>query len=576
MALRPMDDKDNSFSRRDFFRDAAVALPALGLSGSVAQAQGPAAAAPGALLTAREFGAVGDGVADDTDALAALLAAMQRQGRPGLLGGNGAVTRYAVRTGTLDWTFANDAAVPAPGLAGPTLFTAGRVILVARAGGPDGPFLSIRNDPRRGGRFVHGGYLGPLSFEDRTRDRAPARHGLQLCGVEAMVFGALMSEHLQGDLVHIAPRGDLLTGDGWHVSHCTFEALTTWNTQGWTLNNDGLSQFFNFNQIGMLWNIGGGKGLWRGPGAANWCRGASAGHSRGWAVDWTANQGNVQLNVIEQLELDGPEFGVRVNGVNGFRLPAIRVVHRYREEGGQRDDAASAWPRVAISLGGRTGQSTTDGRIAAFHYLKTGITAATAPRLGLLVDLNGDDNVERVSVENGIVPVLSGYAYPEERLIGNLSPNADDVDVRFNGEPYARSVGVNALIARAQSGRLPAGGAGKLALGLVQVDQGANFDRGASEYRVPARGLYRLAAQVLIDARRGEAVRIALQLNGSALIRETRAVAGGGLESFRVECVYPLDRGDRIAMLAASDAGAALAAGSIDIPSNTYLEVYQL
>jgi hypothetical protein len=399
------------------------------------------------------------------------------------------------------------------------------------------------------------------------------RHGLELYGVEAMVFGALSSTRLKGDLVHVSARGDPLTGDGWHVFQCVFESLTTWGTEGWTLNNDSLSQFFNFNEIGALWNMGGRKGLWRGAGASNWCRSASVGNCEGWAIDWASHQGHVHGNVIEGLELDGPEFGVCVEGMTGFRLGNVRVVHRYRENGAQVADAAHAWPKRSLSIGGRSRRAVADGSVFVFHYLKPGLAAPGVQRLGTLVDLNDDPEIVRLRIDNTIIAVGAGVAPDEARFLANASLNPRDVDIRFNGKSFLKTSNCNVLIAGAADGALARTAYARLAFPAVVIDQGRNYNAVDGTYLVPASGLYRIAAQVTVSAAPRAEVALAIQIVGGALLHEFRTLARGGVESVRVDCLHPLVRGDRLCVVGYASDGAALAPAGIDIPSNNYFEV---
>jgi hypothetical protein len=582
------------FSRlRRLFLASLSGTPLLGLAqaapaGAITSSQSaggavgrPASEKLSDILHAKDFGALGDGVADDTAALAALLSAMQEQGKPGVLGGVGRITRYLVRAGELGWRGSSSSEQSA----GPTLFTAGRVIISVKPGSANAPILYVHNDRLRGGRFVHGGYIGALEFEDRTGDVAPARHGIQLSGVEFMRFGPLFSEQLQGDLVHIEAKGTLLSGDQWHVAGCIFESLTTWNTAGWTLNNNSPSHFFNGNELGMLWNINGAKGLWRGPGSANELRFGSAQGSNGWAIDWTPADASssVQANKIVFLELDGPEFGVRINGVQAFAIEQARIVHRHRELPRQAGTGA-AWPIVSLRIGGREGLATSSGQIATFHYLRSSITDATKAALGTLVDLQSDPTTHDIEIRNRIAwtqPLrdhVPGHKIDIAKYIVGHDRRARDLRVEFNGQSFLRNSNSNALIARIAGGALPSdyGTRSRLDFSSVLLDEGNNYNVQGKEYSVPADGKYAISARIMVDAASGELVRLAVLVNG-AMESENWSYAAGGQQSFGIDLLsLPLSRGDRIAIAGASSAGSAFAAGSAGILANNRIEVVQL
>jgi hypothetical protein len=112
-------------------------------------------------LFATAMGATGDGKTDDTAALVAMFSEMQRTGKPGLL----TQGRYLTDCGKLEWTFTN----AGDNVAGPTLLTSGKVVLVAKEGTANAPFINIHNDGNKGGRFVMEDALGLWSLRIRPK-----------------------------------------------------------------------------------------------------------------------------------------------------------------------------------------------------------------------------------------------------------------------------------------------------------------------------------------------------------------------------------------------------------------------
>jgi len=532
-------------------------------------------------LHARDFGAVGDGSTDDTDAIASLLAAMQDQGKPGILGAEGTETRYLVRTGELRWTFSNVGGMGLPACPGPRLDTAGKVTLVVKTGSDDAPILSVHNDPAAGGSFVHGGHIGALCFEDTTADTASGRHGLYLHGVQFMHFGAMHSSALKGDLCHIARIGDETNADGWHVFSCAFAGLFTEGTEGWTLNNDSVSQVFNFCRIETLWNIGGKKGLWKGPGACNYCVSATTGYNQGWAIDWTADSGTVQFGTIETLELDSPEYGIKVIGVQGARFNSVRVTHRKNEVGGQLEDPTHVWPKTVVSLGGIAGRTTNATKLHLINNSRS-LDVGDNSSFGIMVDFNNDTGVYGTQIETVFVGNAPGVRIPIANYIANLPATTSDNKVTYFGAPILDQSLRNAVIARVTSGNSSNDYATIVPFDSVALDQagstelGASFSTSTHAYSAPATGIYSMHAQVMLTGLSdGELVRLGLRINGT-LVRETRANASAATaqQSFSVAAIHPLSANDQVTVSAYSDSGRAFGAGNIDVASNNFFEIH--
>ena len=455
---------------------------------------------------------------------------------------------------------------------------------------------------RAGGRFVNGGYIGPLEFSDTTTDVASNRHGLQLYGVGFIRFAPLFSQALKGDLVHVERRSlegaedPVITGDPWHVHGYKFEALTTWDTEGWTLHNNSYSQFFNANRIDAIWNVNGKKGAWKGPGSGNSAGLITAQGNEGWAIDWMPvdEDGSVQGNTIEYAELDGPQYGIRLNGVQSFRV-GVRFVPRLNElinQTSKPDKLTAAWPKIGLKIGGISGPSgisTRNGDVNAYFYLRTSITDATKNTLGYFIDFSDDDNVQDIRINGTVSKTVSGYEVPASKYFAEYgsnntyhNANSLNLDVSFNGKSYLRNVHHNALVARVgTAGNLPTtySYANRLNFDSVELDEGPNWNETGKEYVVPATGKYDVAAQVMIDGTSGNLVKIGISLNGSLVGgAEMYRKSQGGVETFRVQRIgWRLTRGTRLSVIAAAPTASAYDGGaSGSIVYTNFFEVVQV
>jgi len=367
-------------------------------------------------------GARGDGSADDTGPLAAMLAEMQSRNVPGFLNG-----RYLVREGALKWLLSGKEHAP-----GPVLFTMPGTTLIG-AGVADAPLLTVKS--LTPWRYVTGGSIGPLTFKGTLGKIAPQQHGLMLAGVQHMQFGRLHGNFIGGDVVHAENvTTDNFGGDQCHVFGCSFDCIESERCGGWALNNDTPNQTFNGNRIGVLRAVLSGKGGWRGSGAGNICRVISIGMCRGWALDFRVNHGAPARTLIIAAEIDSPEYGVRVSGNLLLKILGMRINHRFREAPGTENEV-KAWPKTAIQLGESDADRKLPGMaslvmnasIDVTHRLGPHARPLTPDTMGTLLDLSNDDGVCDVFVK---MQIMDGH-FPRLPIVPvvNASKNAWGIHV---------------------------------------------------------------------------------------------------------------------------------------------------
>lgn len=355
--------------------------------------------------------AAADGVEDDTDALRTLLAEMQARNLPGFLNG-----KYRVRAGELSWMHTAKSKY-APG---PVLYTMPGTTLIA-AGDKDAPILTI--GASRPGSYVQGGCIENLDFRDAQPGAASQRHGICMWGVEKMTFGNLYGDGLAGDLVHVADKteGDL-NGDWTHVFDCEFRSIEAVRSRGWALNNDAPNQTMNACAFGVIRSILCDKGAWRHSGAGSSARVVVVGGSLGWGVDFQGNRGGTTRTDIQMMELDGPEYGVRVSGNMQVDLGKVRFNHRYREFVTQ-GDAPHAWPRTCLQVGSTPYMGSTFGLEADIvHRVGPHRNMIPQEAVSTLVDFADDYTVRDVVIKQRILDTHEPRLKFEEYV--RLNPRA--------------------------------------------------------------------------------------------------------------------------------------------------------
>lgn len=519
----------------------------------------------------------------DTNAFKAMIVEAQVSGRPMLIGGVNQVTTLKLREGEIQWTMVN-AGSDRPG---PVLITQGSVVIEA-AGVANAAIFRINNDPKSGGRYISGGFWGPMTFKDVGGATAPLRHAFQLHGVEYMTFGLMTSvSGWKGDIFNIQAVGTLTSADRWHCAFNHFEGIKAYDVAGWGFNNDSVSQVFVFNTINNIYKIR-GKGAYRGPGALNKIKSISAAWGTGWAIDLQPSDasGAVQGFIIDSVEIDGSEYGIRCNGVQATRLGIIRAVHRYMEPSYSVMDPSAAYPKVVIQIGGPQGLSTRQVTIKLLNLYKEGISMTNPllppghnihDKLGTLVDFQDDATINGFDVDASLSYNYREIALPMSRYFKGLNDNVQNGKMRVDGKVVINRQNRSAVIARGTNdiGSISTDFTSRLPFRNEQIDQSDAYNPSTYTYTAQADGLHRFRIQVFLDVDVNDLVRLGVRIEGRLVRQMSTYAAVAGPQSFSLDVTHPLARGDAVTFSGATSVARLYHAGSMDISSNNYIEVTQ-
>ena len=440
-------------------------------------------------VSVKDFGAIGDGIADDTLAIKAWLDYLITNTAEVGYWNDGI---YSVDEGVL--IIQPPSNIHWPGV---QIETAGykRTILKGR-GTTQAPLLTIRNLPQSSpaGKFLKGGKLGPIGFDGSAQSAGwTASHGLSLQGVDGWEFGFINGEQVKGDVVHIPQNLYAVTNpDPYHVAFCVFLGIQANFCNGWALNNDNFVGFTSnevFNVV--MYNGLSGKGAIRSGGAGNIYKKISVGTCLGWAIEVYdgAGGGRASRETYQIAELDDPEYGIKVFNADQCIFDQVRIVHRYHAGIGY-------WPRESLRLADASHPSFSNTFLDIAHRIEAGGVKAD---LGGFIRCQGSNSIEGVEIVYKITDnagfgitnsdVLSGAnidSLTSIRILTNVQGNRT---VAFDNQskPVAY-VTING------SATIPNGGfagiGNKIATTGEVYDRRNNFNTATSSYTVPVTGIY--------------------------------------------------------------------------------------
>lgn len=366
----------------------------------------------------QDFGARGDGRTDDTAALLRWRDAIEAGAVGDLPAG-----RYKVREGELVFRV-RDGDTGAP-----VIRTAGcrRSVFVAR-GTSDAPVIEFRNEVPY--RIAHGGSIDGIGIEDAAPGTVgEARVGLALSGLAFTRFGPIHGRGFGGDLVRIVRREIDGNPDPFHVALCRFEGIEADRCHGWAFNNDN-GVGLNGCEIFGVRSILCGAGAIRSGGAGNRYAAISLAGSKGWAVERYRAGGTASRELYERLELDHPEYGLKLGALTSFEISHIRLIHRWL------DEHQRYVPKIGVQLGGIELSRLENGNVGIIHRIDPGPKSAD---LGTFYDFSNDSNIIDVTVNawlQGHLTRESGQSIrPDSVKVDRLSPHAR-ITLRFDSVQY--------------------------------------------------------------------------------------------------------------------------------------------
>lgn len=514
-------------------------------------------------VSSSDFGAVGDGVANDTTALINFFAACMAGKRGYLEAGT-----YSVDEGQIIIQPTSNVDVT-----GFYVETAGYFDTVIKGRGTtQAPLITIQNltQTSGAGKFLKGGYLGDLGFNGSSQNGAwSTAHALSLRGVDGWEFGYLYGVSLKGDLLNIPQN--LFGGnnpDPYHVAFCTFRGLQSNFGNGWVLNNQNFVGFtsnevFNVACYGTI----SGAGAINTCGAGNIYKKISVGTCYGWAIKIYdgSTGGRASRETFSIAELDDPEYGIYIFNHDQAVFDQIRIVHRYHAGIGY-------WPREAVRLSDASNPTVTNTLIDITHRIEAGGVKAD---LGGFLRCQSSNAIEGVELVYKIVDnasfgitnadVLSGASInniASLRLLTNIQGNRT---VAFDNQ--SKPIAYVTLDASAS---IPNGGFGGAGNNIVCTgelyDRRNNFNTSTYAYTAPVTGLYRVFVSFSVTGvASGVSFKFGFRNSSSGNIIKyfTGATSSTGKHVFNGSGFVELTAGDQITLNADNSSGSAVTINTV-------------
>ena len=427
--------------RRVFGRivGGAGAVGGAGMAPLAVQAQQPYVPTTG-ILTPRQFGAKGDGVTNDTAAIAEFLGALADGGR-----GDWDTGTYLIDEGVL---------VLEPSVRASQIGGRGATLKIYR--GPEitgtatfignntgsGPFLTVRNPPQTStsGSYYANGSLGNLYFVDSSGSKILTRHGLLVRGLYAWVIGVVHGFKLAGSVVSFSRDLGAGNPDPYGVINCFFRAVRGEFCNGVTWDGDCLQESGN-----IVLSLGAGgrpasginnpNGAMINSGQGTEIRSSSMGAHYGWALHYGASK-NGNRQICQCISLGGSEKGIWVQSLQQFNISGrIEGVVDAHEVNSSITAGTMVWPTTCLKIGG--GKGVIDGMIDLIIRVDTGTLAMLGP--SPFIDLSNDPNISNLTINIVLIDnagmgliAKSLLGIPVIQFVTNVN-SAAGVTVKVNG-----------------------------------------------------------------------------------------------------------------------------------------------
>lgn len=505
-------------------------------------------------INAKEYGVVGDGVTNDTTAMQAFFTACMT-GKKGYLGAG----TYSVDEGILTLQPLTNVHT-----AGPSIETAGYYKTIFKPRGTtNAPIITIQNltQSSPAGRFLKGGYLGGIGFDGTAQPGGwTASHALSIRGCDGWTFDYLNGDSLRGSLLYIPQN--LYAGnnpDPYHVAFCLFNGLQSNFGNGWVIENNNFvgftsNEIFNIACYGSSTGFGAVKTC----GAGNIYKKVSVGTCYGYAIDIYDGSagGRSSREEFQILELDDPQYGIRIINQDQGRITQCRIVHRYHA-------ADSYWPKVALNISNASNVQVSNCLFDITHRIEAGGVKAD---LGKFLEANSSTGITGVTV-NYRINDNAGFSLTNTDFLTGVNISSSATLTYRTSTPVDNSVVYDSRyvtgFASKASGTVNILNSGfgtapnNLAMASSIYNPRGDYNTGTSTYTVPVTGAYKVSGTIHVNGlTAGTKVRLGIYNGTSVLIQQETNTVGTGRNSCSFTGVLSLTRGDALTLNADQNSGA--------------------